>query len=140
MRILLAVLCLFLIAGCGDEDNPSAPTVSQDSPFAGQWTITLMGMVGEYYGVLRDVTISPSGYGVADGVIWGSGDAEGDTVMVGLEFTVDSYSGAVTGETFNGSQVVGTMYGYFSNIGGSGRFIIPIPSGGAWYASRYYPH
>lgn len=132
MRIMLAIICLVLLTGCGEEDSPSAPSVSQESPFAGNYKCSV-NAPGENNGVGYG-TIGVNGVGSFVYTV-AVEPASSDSVTLRMDFTVNGNTGAVTGNVYSGTQKMGSMDGYYSTFWGAGAMNLQQPEGRSFWDS-----
>ena len=138
MRIMLAIICLAILAGCGGDDRPSAPTDVQDSPFAGAWSFPILLYWEFSYKGEAEGTISSSGDASFMATLPSMDGATPDPITVRVDLSADSHNGAVAGNIYLGSQMIGSLTGYISTVEGRGVISTGTPTVGYWQAERVF--
>ena len=136
MRIMLAIICLAILAGCGGDDRPSAPTDVQDSPFAGAWSFPILLYWEFSYQGEAEGTISAGGETSFVATLQPRDDSTPDPITVRVDLSVNSHTGAVDGNIYSGSQMIGSLTGFLSTVEGRGVISTGTPTVGYWQAER----
>lgn len=138
MRLTLAIICLVLFTGCGSDDSTTTPTNVQESPFAGTWRFPIILYWEFSYQGDAEGTINASGDASFIATLPSMDGATPDPITVRVDLTADSHNGAVAGNIYLGSQMIGSLTGFISTVEGRGVISTGTPTVGYWQAERVF--